>query len=215
MRTAGARPGGRQVALPGPCLCRRATRALGAPEVPPNLPQSHLGQPLQAWPPPCLVTHRGLVSGFPGGRGLHPPFTGNVRSSCPLWTSSQLKLMFLLKFANYPPVQVVTSTLFCVCTAVVTPALGFLTEMSLPQGHTALVALETLPEPDHLLRRLKLMAPGACPRPTEPPHNHRETRHTYCRGPSQERKGLQSAGQGHASASFLRPPLACLCLCGL
>lgn len=114
MRTAGARPGGRQVALPGPCLCRRATRALGAPEVPPNLPQSHLGQPLQAWPPPCLVTDRGLVSGFPGGRGLHPPFTGNVRSSCPLWTSSQLKLMFLLKFANYPPVQVHKHTVLCV-----------------------------------------------------------------------------------------------------
>lgn len=134
---------------------------------------------LQAWPPPCLVTDRG----FPGGRGLQPPFTGNVRSSCPLWTSSQLKLMFLLKFTNYPPVQVVTSTLLCVCTAVVTPALGFLTEMSLPQGHPALVALGTLPEPDHLLRHLKLMAPGVCHQPTEPPHNHRETRHTYCRGP--------------------------------
>lgn len=168
MHTAGARPGGRQVALPGPCLCRRATRALGAPEVPPNLPLSHPGQPLQAWPPLCLVTDRGLVSGFPGGRGLHPPFTGNVRNSCPLWTSSELKLIFLLKFNDYSPVQGVTSTLFHVCTTVVTPALGFLTEMSLSQGHPALVALETVPEPHHLLRHLKLMPPGVCPRPTEP-----------------------------------------------
>lgn len=66
-----------------------------------------------------LMTDRGvpgLVSGIPQWEGLPPTLSQGMSgvATSPLWTSTQPKLTFLLKFTNDLPVQVVTSTLFCV-----------------------------------------------------------------------------------------------------
>lgn len=112
---------------------------------------------------PGLLADRGvpgLVSGVlpVGGTSTHLSQRLSRVTACPLWTSTQPKLSFLLKFTNHLPVQVVTAHCSVCNTAVATLALGFLTdtEMSLPQGYPVLpVDLETLPEPDHP------QAPGA------------------------------------------------------
>lgn len=121
-----------------------------------------------------------------------------------LWTSTQPKLTFLLKFTNDLPVQVSQAHCSVCNTAVVTLALGFLTDMQMPllQGHPKLpMDLETLPEPDHLLRLLELMALSICSWPTEPHHPSPRPNIPFVKAHSGRGKGSSSQAGDTVSAS--------------